>query len=50
MAILHRPGALDEAAALDETVRLLDQARTLRDQAGPPMTLYIAGKQGRFSR
>ena len=41
MAILHRPGALDDARALDEANRLLAESRVLRDQAGPPMTLYI---------
>jgi len=40
-AILHRPGALDDADALDEALRLMDEARTLRDRAGPPMTLHI---------
>ncbi len=41
VAILHRPGALDDAAALDEANRLLAEARALRDLAGPPFTLYI---------
>jgi transcriptional regulator with XRE-family HTH domain len=44
MAILHRPGALDDNAALDEANRLLAESRALRDLAGPPMTLYIGGK------
>lgn len=43
MAILHRPGALDDAEALDEANRLLTEARTLRDQAGPSMTLGSTG-------
>lgn len=40
-AILHRPGALDDADALDEALRLMDESRTLRNRAGPPMTLHI---------
>jgi transcriptional regulator with XRE-family HTH domain len=41
VAILRRPGALDDADALDKADELLIQARVLRDQAGPPMTLII---------
>lgn len=40
-AILHRPGALDDADALDAALRLMDEARTLRGQAGSAMTLII---------
>ena len=41
MAILRRPGALDDANALDEANWLLAEARALRDLAGPPFSLYI---------
>jgi len=41
MAILHRPGALDDADALDQALELMKLSRALRDQAGPSMTLHI---------
>jgi transcriptional regulator with XRE-family HTH domain len=41
VAILHRPGALDDAAALEQANRLLEESRVLRDLAGPPFTLHI---------
>ena len=40
-AILHQPGALDDAAALDEAIRLMNESRALRERAGPPFTLHI---------
>lgn len=40
-AVLARPGALDDAAMLDEASRLFDQARRLHAEAGPPVILYI---------
>ena len=41
MAVLRRPGALDDVIALDDANRLLKQARALRDQAGSPIKLHI---------
>lgn len=41
MAILHRPGALDDARALEQALQLMAEARVLRDQAGPPIALHI---------
>jgi transcriptional regulator with XRE-family HTH domain len=41
MGILRRPGALDDAQALDEALQLMDEARSLRDQAGPAMLVRI---------
>jgi transcriptional regulator with XRE-family HTH domain len=35
MAILHRPGALDDARALDQANRLMAEAWVLRERAGP---------------
>jgi transcriptional regulator with XRE-family HTH domain len=40
-AIFHRPGALNDNAALDEMIRLNAQVRQLREQAGPPITFRI---------
>jgi len=40
-AVLNGPGALDDVAALDEALRLLDQSRALRERAGPPFALHI---------
>jgi transcriptional regulator with XRE-family HTH domain len=45
MAILDRPGALDDPEALGESCRLMDEARRLRAEAGPPFTLHVAGRE-----
>ena len=41
MAVLHRPGALDDADALDQALALLERSQVLRDQAGPAMSFRI---------
>jgi transcriptional regulator with XRE-family HTH domain len=41
MAILHRPGTFDDGDALDEAKRLFAESHALRDQAGPPIMLYV---------
>jgi transcriptional regulator with XRE-family HTH domain len=43
MAILDRPGALDDAELLGESLRLHEKSTRLRDAAGPPFTLYVGG-------
>ena len=40
-ALLDKPGALDDAAALSEVSRLLDESHRLRDQAGAPIELWL---------
>ena len=40
-AVLDRPGALDDVAALGEAQRLLDEGRRLRAQAGGPLGLWL---------
>lgn len=41
MQLLNQPGAFDDVPTLDEVLRLQDQAKRLRDQAGPPITIYV---------
>ena len=41
MAITDRPGAWDDAEALDEAIRLHDESSRLRELAGPPVTFYV---------
>jgi transcriptional regulator with XRE-family HTH domain len=42
-AILARPGALGDLAALEEADRLMARSRDLRAEAGPPFGLWIGG-------
>ncbi|MGW5743833.1 helix-turn-helix domain-containing protein [Amycolatopsis sp. NPDC003861] len=39
--LLHRPGALDDPAVLDEIGQLLDESRQLHEQAGPSVVIRI---------
>ncbi len=41
MALLDKPGALDSAEMLDESIRLHEESRRLREAAGPPISLWI---------
>jgi transcriptional regulator with XRE-family HTH domain len=43
-AVLDRPGALDDPAALDEARRALDESWQLSEQAGSPIVLHLGGR------
>lgn len=43
--LLCQPGAPDDAEVLDEVIRLNAEARRLRDQAGPAITIYVGKRQ-----
>jgi transcriptional regulator with XRE-family HTH domain len=43
--ILDAPGAWDDARALDECLRLSAERRRLREQAGPPVLMYIGKRR-----
>jgi hypothetical protein len=45
VAIVDEPGALDDADALDEALRLHAESARLRELAGAPVIMYIAGKR-----
>lgn len=44
MALLDQPGAFDDAAVLEEALRLSEEHRKLRDQAGAPIVFHV-GRQ-----
>lgn len=43
--LMCQPNALYDNDVLDEVVRLNAEARRLRDQAGPPITIYVGKRQ-----
>lgn len=44
-ALMDDPAAWDDAEALEAASRLLDESTALREQAGPPIIVYLGGHE-----
>jgi transcriptional regulator with XRE-family HTH domain len=45
LSMFDEPGALDDGRKLAEITRLMDRARALGEEAGPPLVLHIGGRR-----